>query len=130
MSRVVLDASAVLAVLNNERGAEAVLPLFRGASISAVNYGEVLKKAVEFGGTIAAVKSALAAQWLNVVPFDAEHAEQAASIWPQTKEYGLSFADRACVALGLLLGFPVLTAEARMGQLDLAVDIRLIRKPQ
>lgn len=65
-----------------------------------------------------------------MVPFDAEHAEQAASLWPHTKEYGLSFADRACVALGLLLGFPVFTAEARMGQLDLAVDIRLIRKPR
>lgn len=62
MNRVVLDASAILAVLNNERGAEAVLPLLRGASVSAVNYGEVLKKAVEYGGTIAAVKSALAAQ--------------------------------------------------------------------
>ncbi len=40
MSRVVLDASAILAVLNNERGAETVLPLLRGASVSAVNYGE------------------------------------------------------------------------------------------
>ena len=130
MSSVVFDASAVLAVLNRERGHDKATPLLHGAVISAVNYGEVLKKAVEVGGSIATVQLLLGKQSLLIVPFDVPHAVKAASIWTQSKAFGLSFADRACVALGLLLDLPVVTAEQNMSKVELPVKVKLIRKPQ
>jgi ribonuclease VapC len=130
VSSVVFDASAVLAVLNRERGHDKAAPLLHGAAISAVNYGEVLKKTIEFGGSIPTVQLLLGKQSLRVVPFDVAHAVKAALIWPQSKPFGLSFADRACVALGLLLDLPVVTAEENMSKVDLPVKVKLIRKPQ
>lgn len=127
MNRVVLDASAVLAVLNREPGSAVVEPVFPGATISAVNYSEILKKIVEFGGEISKTQFLLDRQSLTVVPFDKLHAVEAASILPQTSEFGLSFADRACMALGRRLGYVVFTAESRMSLPKLGIDVRLIR---
>lgn len=124
---VVLDASAVLAVLQKEPGAERVESSLYGATISAVNYGEVLKKSAEHGGSIPLVKSILAQQRLFVVPFDVDHATKAAEIWEVCKPLGLSFADRACVSLGLIRNRPVITAEKRMSQTSLDVEVELIR---
>jgi PIN domain nuclease of toxin-antitoxin system len=126
----VFDASAVLAVLNHERGHEKASPLLSGATISAVNYGEVLKKAVEFGGSISKVQLLLGKQSLRVIPFDVAHAVKAAAIWPESKPFGLSFADRACMSLGLLLDLPIVTAEENMAKVDLPAKVKLIRKPQ
>lgn len=128
MNKVVLDASALLAVMFNERGAEVVAPVLFGATISAVNYSEVFKKAIEKRGTIQETLSFLTRQAIRIVSFDQERAIAAAAILPQSAEHGLSFADRACVALGLELGYRVFTAEERMSKTTLAIDVRLIRQ--
>lgn len=128
MNKVVLDASAVLAVFFMEEGKQAVEPVLFGASMSAVNYSEVLKKAVEKRGSLQQARYFLERQSINVVPFDASQAVLAASILPQTSPFGLSFADRACLSLGLKLQFKVFTAEQRMGETELDVKVKLIRK--
>lgn len=126
----VFDASAVLAVLQRERGHEVAAASLEGASISAVNYGEVLKKSAERGGSIAHVRAILAQQRLRIVPFDGTHAVRAAEIWKDCKPYGLSFADRACVSLGMMLDATVMTTEQNMTKVKLPVTIELIRKRQ
>ena len=128
MSSSVFDASAVLAVLNRERGHEHAEADFFGATISAVNYGEVLKKTIEKGGSIVKTQMFLAKQDLKVIPFDRQHAVAAAEIYPASKVYGLSFADRACMSLGMILDTPIVTAEEDMGKVDLPVTVKLIRK--
>lgn len=128
MNRVVLDASALLAVLNHERGHEKVLEHISGAMVSAVNYGEVLKKSAERGGSIVHVRTILQQLQLDVRPFDRVHAEEAARIWEACKPFGLSFADRACVSLGMLEQQQVLTAELAMTKPDLDVMVTLIRE--
>lgn len=128
MNKVVLDASAVLAVLFLEEGKQAVEPVLFGASMSAVNYSEVLKKAVEKRGSLQQARYFLERQSINVVPFDASQAVLAASILPQTSPFGLSFADRACLSLGMQLQYKVYTAEQRMGETNLDVKVKLIRK--
>lgn len=128
MNKVVLDASAVLAVFFMEEGKQAVEPVLFGASMSAVNYSEVLKKAVEKRGSLQQARYFLERQSINVVPFDASQAVLAASILPQTSPFGLSFADRACLSLGMQLQFKVFTAEQRMGETNLDVKVKLIRK--
>lgn len=125
--KFVLDASAVLAVLQDERGQEVVLPHLQGGMISAVNYSEILKKAAESGSDIHRTQSILAAFTLVVVPFDREQALAAACLWPAARQHGLSFADRACLALGQSRAASVLTADGRMSQAEMPVTVKLIR---
>lgn len=127
-SAAVLDASALLAVLHAEKGFEKVLPHLRGGLVSAVNYSEVLKKAVERGLGLTPTRLQLAKFNLDVVPFDEAHAIRAAEIWPQCKPYGLSAADRACVSLGLIRDLTVITADVRMQDVELGAKVVLIRE--
>jgi len=124
---VVFDASAVLAVLNKERGHEKVISSLPGGLISAVNYSEVLKKSIENGTLLAEVQHHLQNFMLVVVPFDAEQARRAAEIWPAVRALGLSFADRACLTLGLTRGATVLTGDKDMAETQLPVRVKLIR---
>jgi len=128
VSNSVFDASAVLAVLNRERGREVAEPLLFGATISAVNYGEVLKKTIERGGSIPKVQLLLAKQDLRVIPFDISHSVGAAQIYIAGAPHGLSFADRACMSLGLSLDLPIVTAEEDMERVDLPVTVKVIRR--
>ena len=64
---------------------------------------------------------------LEVVPFSQEQALRAGILRPSTKSLGLSLGDRACLALGLYLKLPILTADKLWSNLNLAVEIRLIR---
>lgn len=127
VSKVLLDASALLAVLRSEPGAEAVAPVLYGASVSAVNYSEVIKKVVERKGNPQAAKELLDRQLLDIIPFDRNRAVAAAILLPRTSAYGLSFADRACLAAAEERGYPVYTAEERMTKPSLSVAVTLIR---
>jgi ribonuclease VapC len=129
VSRDVLDASALLAVLLQERGADVVEPRVAGAAISAVNYSEVLKKAVEKGGTLDGAASVVRGLQLQIVPFEEWSARDAARLYPPTKDKGLSFADRACLSLALELGARLYTADKRLADVDVPVDFTLIREP-
>jgi PIN domain nuclease of toxin-antitoxin system len=127
VNKVVLDASAVLAFLHQEDGAEYVERRLPGAAISAVNYSEVIKKAVERGGNVTAARAQLDFLQLSVIPFDSALACHAAALWPAGRESGLSFADRCCLTLAATLARPVLTADRDWMRLKLDVNIELIR---
>lgn len=128
MTSVVLDASALIAVLRNEPGADVVREHLADAVISAVNYSEILKKTIERGGSSDVAQAFLRNLGLQIIPFDEAQAVACAALYPQTKPYGMSLADRACLTLGLLRRLPILTTEQQMGKLDLSVKVRLIRK--
>jgi len=106
----VLDASALLALLRNERGAERVRQeLLRGAACSAANWSEVAQK-VRFANEDWNAASALLLSFdLTVEPVTIADAERAAEIY--SKGSGLSLADRICIALGMRLGDTVLTSD-------------------
>ncbi|WP_020472299.1 type II toxin-antitoxin system VapC family toxin [Zavarzinella formosa] len=127
MVKVVLDASAVLAVLLSERGGEVVAPRLHQACVSSVNYSEILARAVRLSGSLEDSRRHVDRHQLLVVPFDTDQAVMAASLIPATKSLGLSFADRACLGLGLSRGLPVLTADKSWGGLSLGVAIEVIR---
>ena len=128
MSEVVLDASALLALLNEEPGAEEVEKTIPGAVIGAVNLSEVVAKLAEGGMPEAAIQAALAGLELDVVPFDGPLAYRAGLLRVSTRSlFGLSFGDRACIALGLQRGAPVLTTDRRWKELSLGVEIRAVR---
>jgi len=125
--RVVLDASALLAVLNAEPGADIVRASLPGAVISSVNYSEVLKKAIERGGTGDAGAAFVRGLSVAIIPFDPALAQASAELYPQCKEFGLSLADRACLALGIQRDATVFTADSKWKELGLSVKLKLIR---
>ena len=128
MSEVILDASALLAVLRKEPGREIVEPLLVGAAVSAVNYSEVIKKSVEAGGKANEARAVLRLMDLLVVPFDEPQAVEAGALFGRTRVKGLSFADRACLALGLIRQWPVITTEQKFAEVGLPLEVRVIRK--
>ena len=124
----VLDASALLAYLQDERGSETVRGAFDdGAVMSTVNWAEVIQKVRAAEVDLAGLGSDLAALGLGLEPFTANQAEVAGSLWARTKGFGLSLGDRSCLALGLDKGVRVYTADRVWTQLDLGIAIESIR---
>lgn len=124
---VVLDSSAILALLLAEPGAEMVEPVIRGAEVSIVNFCEVLTKTAEAGGDIQATDAILISYGIRISAFREAHAIEAARLRPLTMDLGLSLGDRACLTQGLMSALPVLTADRQMAKADIGIDIRLIR---
>ena len=127
MSRVVLDSSAILALLHQEPGADAVLALAPHAIVSSVNAAEVQSRQVRKGADPKVAWENVVASVQAIVPFDAAQAEVAGSLIWQTERFGLSLGDRACLALGLATHSPVYSADRAWAQLAVGVDVRLVR---
>jgi PIN domain nuclease of toxin-antitoxin system len=123
----VLDASALVAVLWEEPGAEAVEPLLRGAAISTVNWAEVLQRYHAAGVSTAGKRESIEALGVRIEPFTSEDAELAAALWRSTRAAGLSLGDRACLALARRIGTPAHTADRAWASLDVQVDVVVIR---
>jgi len=124
---VVLDASAVLTILNEEPGMTVVVEVLPLAVIGAVNISEAVAKLADGGMPGPEIQEAIEGLGLDVVPFDAELALAAGLLRPLTRLAGLSLGDRACLALGMRLHVPVLTADRSWAGLDLDVEVRLLR---
>ena len=128
MSRIVLDASAVLAILNSEAGAERLTPqVLSDATVSAVNLAEVQSKLVSRGLAPDDAWEAATSLVLETEPFTGEHARIAGDLVAQTRSLGLSLGDRACLALGIALGAAVYTADQSWKSLRLGIRIHHIR---
>jgi len=127
VSSVILDASALLALLNKEPGGEIVAPFIPGAGISAVNLSEVAAKLAEQGTPWELIRPALDDLGLEVHPFDVEAAYQTGALREPTRSLGLSLGDRACLALGQQLTAVVLTTDRPWRELGLGVEIQVIR---
>lgn len=127
MSEFVLDASAVLAVLLNEPGADLVEGLAGRAVISAVNLTEAVSKLQERGSTDAEIREVIGAMALDIVAHDEDLAWEAGFLRRATRGLGLSLGDRACLALGLRLDLPVLTTDQQWARLDLPIPVVPIR---
>lgn len=123
----VIDASALLAVLLQEPGDEVVFPRLRGSTISTVNASECFSRAIDKGFSAEAVAALLVGFEMDIVPFDLADAQSAANLRPLTRRVGASFGDRACLALAKRRRLPLLTADRRLAELDIGIDIRLIR---
>jgi ribonuclease VapC len=127
VTNVVLDASAVLALVFAEAGADAVAARLPNCLISAANYAEVLTRSVDRGQVLGDTISQVGRLKLTIWPFDAGQAATAASLRSATRRLGLSLADRCCLALALSQGLPILTADKAWKKLDLGIAIELIR---
>ncbi len=122
---VVLDASAVLAMLLDEPGGEVVETTIADSIVSAVNWSEVVQKAKRHGIDMTDMYAGLQSMGLTVVPFNVDDAEQSAYLWQLSSS--LALADRACLALGIKLGAPVWTADRYWATVESGAEVRVIR---
>jgi PIN domain nuclease of toxin-antitoxin system len=129
----VLDASALLAYLRDERGAgEVAEAIGGGATISTVNLAEVLSRTAEHGLEPDRLVEQLVERGLldgaiAVEPFTAADAVEVGRLRPLTRDAGLSLGDRACLALARRLGVPAYTADRTWSRVSLDVELRQIR---
>jgi ribonuclease VapC len=95
---MILDASAVLAYLQQEQGCVEVEQVLKTAAISTVNWCEVAQKLRAQSVDDEAVRENLAILGLQFIVFDVQHAQKAAQLWEIVAPFGLSLGDRACLA--------------------------------
>lgn len=120
MESVVFDASAILALLRNEPGAEIVAQHIGRGLVSAVNLQEVIKGLLRRGASLDAAIAMLDALHLDVRPHGREDAIAAANLYPATREFGSGLGDRTCMALAIAEGLPVLTVDREWAKIDIA----------
>ena len=123
----ILDASALMALVHREAGHQRVEAVLGSSAISAVNFSEVVAKLCDRGIPLDLVHIQLSALQLDVIGFDEDQAVKAGSLRPQTRSLGLSFGDRACLALAMIKRGIALTADRTWAGLDIGAEIELIR---
>lgn len=124
---LVIDASALLAMVHGEPGGDAVRPLMAGSIISSVNWSEVVQKSAASGVDIDGMRAEVREIGLTISPFTALDAEEAARLWFETRHIGLSFADRACLAVARRRRAVAVTADRAWAALPIDVPVQLIR---
>ncbi|AIL13723.1 hypothetical protein IM40_09925 (plasmid) [Candidatus Paracaedimonas acanthamoebae] len=127
-NNVVLDSSALLALLKNEQGAEIVESLLGNIIMSSINVSEVATVLLDSEMTLQECQDTVLPFISAIVPYDEEQAFLAADLRKQTKAYGLSLGNRACIALGQKMQLPIYIADKIWNELQLeGIEIKLIK---
>jgi ribonuclease VapC len=124
---MVLDASALLALINSEPGWKVVAATLPEAAISAVNLAEVVTKMVDIGIPEEDAWAEAADLVPLIIGFGPELARATAGLRVMTRPLGLSLGDRACLALAQQLHLPALTVDTAWRRLSIGVEIRFLR---
>jgi PIN domain nuclease of toxin-antitoxin system len=127
MSKLVIDASALLAVLLDEEYAKEAERLLSVSIMSAVNFSEVVGKLTDIDMPENKIKEILESLPIEIYPFDKEQAYISGLLRPITKSKGLSFGDRACLSLGMVLKSSVVTMDKVWKNLNVGVEIKVLR---
>lgn len=123
----VLDSSAVLAVIREEAGMEVVAAAIPQSRVSSVNAVEIVTKLIDLGRSPDLAEAILFGLALDIEPFLPADGVLAGRLRKESKRFGLSLGDRACIATAIRLGATVLTADRIWADLDVGCPIEVIR---
>ncbi len=126
MTAIILDASALLAMLRDEAGGAKVAGVIAGARIGVVNLAEVVSHFVHVGMPLEAVEAMLAPLPMVVVDADAALAKVAGGLRKVTANVGLSLGDRFCLALALREKAPAWTADRQWRTISGQIDAEIV----
>ena len=126
MAGVVLDASAILALLKEEPGADKVASVLDESIVGAVNYAEVVSHYAKVGSPRELIDEMLGALPITIVPVDTELAAQAGMLRPVTISAGLSLGDRFCLALASRNDLPAWTADREWKTVAEAAGVKVV----
>ena len=115
----------MLAVLQEEPGAELVVPLLKDSIVSVVNLAEVYSRLIDSGLTGQEAHQAVALLSLTSVPMDEELALRVGELRPMTRSSGLSLGDRSCLALAAAKGGTAVTADRAWTQLEVCTILSI-----
>jgi PIN domain nuclease of toxin-antitoxin system len=127
MSKVVLDASALLAFLNGEPGGDLVPADTGEAVISTVNLAEVISVLTKRGVAESEIRRRLRQLALDVLDFDRSIAERTGLMIASTQTHGLSLGDRACLATSLSQRLPVMTCDRSWSNVAVGASVQVLR---
>lgn len=125
MIRAILDASAVIALLMNETGADRVGPIAAESGISTVNLSEVVGYLTRNGADEAIIREMLHGLHLETIPFDDEQAHAAGLLLPLTRRAGLSLGDRACLALARRFKVKAVTTDRAWSEIAQPIGVKI-----
>jgi PIN domain nuclease of toxin-antitoxin system len=128
MSKIVFDASTLIALFAKEKGYEFIKKHMKDAIISSVNIAEVYKYCIETQDLSEdEAKKLVKLSDIKIIEFTGEQALISASLVNKTKQYGLSLGDRACIALGISRSHDIITCDQIWHKLDVGVKIMMAR---
>jgi ribonuclease VapC len=127
VSEFVADASAVLAFARGEPGEKRVGNVRNNCVVSSLNLMEAFSKLVRYDVPADQVRHFLRESFPRVISLDRELAEQSAVMHARLHKLGISYADCACLSLGVQRKATVLTADRNFKKIDLNVKLELIR---
>lgn len=125
MTTAVIDASAILALLLGEPGAQKVAAVLADSVVTTINLSEVVGYYARSGADEASIRTMLDALPCECAPFDKELAYTTGMLLPLTRSAGPSLGDRACLALAKRLGIPAMTADRSWRDIAGAVGITI-----
>jgi len=126
MSAIVLDASALLALLKDEPGGSSVAEGVAASRMSVVNYAEVVSHFIQAGMAPSEIDAMLRPLPITLVPADTDTAFLAGRLRSATAPAGLSLGDRFCLALALREGLPAWTADRQWRTVSEAVGAQIV----
>lgn len=128
MNKIVLDSSALIALIKGETGADRVEPLLGGVVMSTLNISESAGILIDLGMSLEEARDSIDPFVDVIVPLDIQQSYDIAFLKRLTSNKGLSIGDRACIALGIQMKLPIYTADKVWAKLDIeGANIILIR---
>ncbi|WP_319419213.1 type II toxin-antitoxin system VapC family toxin [Pleurocapsa sp. FMAR1] len=125
-NKIVLDASALLALLNKEKGHEKVAAVIDRATMNTVNIAEVITKLAQLGIPLSEIEMIFTGLNIDLVDFDMNMAILAGNLIMKTHEFGLSLGDRACLAFAESQDYSVVTADKAWQNVQSLLPIKII----
>lgn len=125
---IILDSSALLALIKEESAAEVIKPLLKHTIMSAVNVAEAVLILQQFHVQSQESLTLITDIIGNIMPFDTDQAIYIANLEPQVQNKSLSLGDKICIALGIKLQVPVYTTNTTWLELSISnVDIKVMK---